>query len=106
MQWDLGVQGIALLAVMAVAAGLVAQLLFGRATSPWMWAIAGTTFFVVGILVSEGLFGWATEVDLQPNVDGLSFDEVLLGGSFAAVLSVLVTRWVTHPAGQTRVARR
>ncbi len=30
-------------------------------------------------VISEVWFGWATQEDLQPNIDGLSFDEVLLG---------------------------
>jgi hypothetical protein len=46
----------------------------------------------------------ATEEDLQPNIDGLSFDEVLLIGLVPGIASVLVTRYVTprrrrHSAG-------
>ena len=41
--------------------------------------IAATAYFVVGLVISEAWFGWASEEELQPNIDGLSFDEVLLG---------------------------
>lgn len=49
-----------------------------------LWLFSAVVYFVAGILVSEVWFGWATEEELQPNIDGLSFDEVLLmdaGGS-------------------------
>lgn len=86
MDWDLGAAGVGLLAAMSVGFGLVSQLVAGRRTSRWMWSIGAGTFFVVGLLISEAWFGWATEEDLQPNYDGLSFDETLL----AIVPSVVV----------------
>lgn len=61
-----------------------------------MGLIAAGTFFVAGLLTSEAWFGWATEEDLQPNIDGLSFDETLLFGLLAGVASVFVTRYVTQ----------
>ncbi len=45
-------------------------------------------------MTSEVWFGWATDEELQPNIDGLSFDEALLGGLISAVVAVLVTRYV------------
>ena len=78
MDWDLGVSGIGLLLAMSAGFGLVAQLVAGRNTTRWMWLIGSATFFVTGLLISEAWFGWATEEDLQPNYDGLSFDETLL----------------------------
>ena len=94
MQWDLGLQGLGLLLLMSLAFGGLAQLLGGRRVTRWMWAIAGATYFVGGLLISEVWFGWATEEELQPNVDGLSFDEVLLIGLLPGVAAVLVTRYV------------
>jgi hypothetical protein len=47
--------------------------------------------FVIGLVVSEGLFGWATDEELQPNMDGLSFDEVLLT-FLVGVVVVLMAR--------------
>jgi hypothetical protein len=87
VEWDLGVAGIGVLALLAIGFGVVAQLLFwGRGW--WIGAVAAGLSFVAGILISEVWFGWATGEDLQPNIDGLSFDEVLLG--FLVGLPVLV----------------
>ena len=59
----------------------------------WMWLIGAATFFVLGLLISEAWFGWATAEDLQPNYDGLSFDETLLA-IFPSIVVVVVTRRV------------
>ncbi len=91
MEWDLGFEGIGILIGMSLGFGLLAQLFAGRGTTRWMWLIGAGTFFVMGLLISEGLFGWATEKDLQPNYDGLSFDETLLA-IFPSVALVLVAR--------------
>ncbi len=93
MTWDLGLWGLAYLLGMSLAFGLVAHLIAGRVTTKWLWLIATAGFFVLGLFISEVLFGWATEEDLQPNIDGLSRDEVLLGliPGIAAVL--LARRW-------------
>ena len=45
---------------------------------------------MVGVLISEVWFGWATEAELPPNIDGLSFDETLLGVSAGVVVLVVV----------------
>ena len=108
MHWDLGLQGVALLLAMSLGFGLFAWLVAGRnrTTTGWMWLIPAGTFFVTGLLTSEVWFGWATEEELQPNIDGLSFDEVLLFGLLAGVASVLITRYVTHHHKPGRPARR
>ncbi len=94
MQWDLGLQGVGLLLGMSLGFGLLAAVVAGRKkrTTGWLWLIAAGTFFVAGLLTSEVWFGWATEEDLQPNVDGLSFDETLLFGLLAGIAAVVVTR--------------
>jgi len=56
-------------------------------------------YFVIGLFVSEVWFGWATEEDLQPNVDGLSFDEVLLIGSLLSAAFVVGLRLVLRHGG-------
>ena len=91
MDWDLGLVGVGFLLAMSLGFGLLAQLFAGRGTTRWMWLIGAGTFFVVGVLISEAWFGWATEEDLQPNYDGLSFDETLLA-VFPSVAVVLVAR--------------
>ena len=53
-------------------------------------------FFVAGLFTSEVWFGWATEEELQPNIDGLSFDETLLAGLIAGIVAVVLTRRVTR----------
>ena len=104
MEWDLGFQGLSLLLAMSVGFGAIAQLLMWRATTHWLWLIAGGTYFLSGLFVSEVWFGWATEEDLQPNIDGLSFDEVLLFSTLAGVLAMFVTWFVTRRTRHNRPA--
>ena len=94
MQWDLGIKGVGLLIAMSLGFGIVAQVVAGWRRSLWLGVIAAATYFVSGLLISEIWFGWATGEDLQPNIDGLSFDEVLLIGLLPGIASVLVTRYV------------
>ena len=100
MEWDLGLRGIGLLLAMSVGFGIVAQLATWRAMPHWLWAFAATTYFLCGLFVSEVWFGWATEEDLQPNIDGLSFDEVMLLGTLMSVLAV-VAAWLVTRRGRT-----
>lgn len=96
MNWDLGVVGVAVLLLLALGFGIVAQLTAGRA-APRVGLVAATVYFVSGLIISEGFFGWATEEDLQPNIDGLSFDEVLLIGLLPGFLSILVSVIAAKP---------
>ena len=91
MEWDLGLRGIALLLAMSFGCGLVAQLIMWRVTTHKLWIIATVAYFIAGLFTSEVLFGWATEEDLQPNIDGLSFDEVLLIGPISVLLAKSAT---------------
>jgi hypothetical protein len=100
MEWDLGLQGLGLLLLMSLGLGIVAQFVMGKATTRWLGAIAAAAFFISGLFTSEVWFGWATEEDLQPNIDGLSFDEVLLVGLLTGVVSVLATWYVTRRSGR------
>jgi hypothetical protein len=93
MEWDLGVGGIGLLLAMALGFAVLAQLIFWVVTPHWFWAVAFTAYFVSGLFVSEIWFGWATEKDLQSNIDGLSFDEVLLLAPLCAI-GVLFLIWM------------
>jgi hypothetical protein len=96
VEWDLGLQGLAVLAGMSFAFGVIAQLFFGEKTTRWLWAIVATAHFLGGLFISEVWFGWATEEELQPNIDGLSFDEVLLIGLIPVVLAVFATRYFSQ----------
>jgi cation transport ATPase len=93
VQWDLGIQGIALLIVMSLAFGVFTQVVFWHRTTPWLGLIASVAAFVVGAFVSEVWFGWATAAELQPNIDGLSFDETLIGFLVGGAV-VLVARYL------------
>ena len=93
MEWDIGLRGLALLMAYALGFGLLAQLLGGKGITRWMWLIATTVFFVSGLLISEAWFGSATEDELQPIVDGLSRDEMLLA-IFPGLAAVFITRYV------------
>jgi hypothetical protein len=96
MDWDLGARGMLYLAAMSIVFGLLAQLLSWRAAPRWLWALVSGVYFGVGLLVSEFWFGWATEEELQPNIDGLSRDEVLLIGLVPVAVAVVVTRWMAR----------
>jgi len=93
MTWDLGLQGIGVLAAMAILFGLFAEVVAARYTTPRVGVIAAVGFFVCGLAISEAWFGWATAEELQPNVDGLSFDEVLLAW-LPGIPAVLIARRV------------
>lgn len=105
MEWDLGIQGAGLLAAMSLGFGLIAQLVAGRVTTRWLWLIAAITYFLGGLFISEVWFGWATEEDLQPNIDGLSFDEVLLIGLVPGIAAVLVTWYLARKRRHRRTDR-
>ena len=96
MHWDLGLSGLLYLAGMSIIFGLVAQLLSWRAAPKWLWALVAAAYFGVGLFVSEVWFGWATGDDLQPNIDGLSRDEVLLIGLVPVAVAVVATRWIAR----------
>ena len=102
MQWDLGLQGLGLLIVMSLGFGVIAQLVVGRTTTRWLWLIASAAYFVGGLFISEVWFGWATQEELQPNIDGLSFDEVLGIGLVPGIVAVLVTWYVTRRRRHSR----
>jgi hypothetical protein len=106
MRWDLGPLGVGLLIAMSLGFGMIAQLVAGRTTTRWLWLIAAATYFIGGLFISEVWFGWATQEELQPNIDGLSFDEVLLIGLVPGIAAVVASSYVTrrsrhHPTPTT-----
>lgn len=96
MQFDLGLTGLGLLIVMSLGFGVIAQVLVWKLATHWMWLIAATGYFISGLIASEVIFAWATVEELQPQIDGLSFDEALLGGLVIGVPAALVTWYVTR----------
>jgi hypothetical protein len=105
MEWDLGLRGLGLLLAMSIGFGVVVQLVMWRAAPHWLWIVAIVAYFLIGLFVSEVWFGWATEEDLQPNIDGLSFDEVMFLGTLGGVLAVLATWLVARRARANRPQR-
>ena len=94
MTYDLGLQGLALLIIPALLFGLVAQLIVWRSATHWMWLVGATAWFIGGLLTSEVVFGAETsQENLQPYIDGLVWDEALLGGLVIGVLAVVIT-WI------------
>jgi hypothetical protein len=98
MHFDLGLQGLGILAGCALIGGAVAQVVFWKSTPKWTGLAVAGTWFGCGLLISEVMFGTATEKDLQPIIDGLAFDESLL----AIVPSVLVLVGVWFLSRRTR----
>ncbi len=92
MQLDLGLAGLGLLIVISLGFGVVAQVVAGRrARTHWLWLIAATAWFLGGLFASEVVWGSATAEELQPIIDGLAFDESLLGGLIVGLTAVIVT---------------
>jgi hypothetical protein len=104
MQWDLGLQGLAVLGAMSLGFGMLAGLVVSKGVAYRLLATAITTVacFGVGLVTSEALFGWATEEELQPNIDGLSRDEVLLSSVLTTAVVVLVMRYLARRAGDQK----
>lgn len=98
MQWDVGLEGLSVMAAMSLGFGVLAALLVGGGGRRRLWAGVVDTLacFGAGLLVSEWMFGWADEEELQPNVDGLSRDEALLAAVITTVLVVVVVRRMAH----------
>jgi hypothetical protein len=97
-QWDIGLRGLAVLGAYSLGFGLIAQLVLWKSTTHRLWLIAGGTFFLAGLLISEWWFGSASAQTLQPNIDGLSRDEALL-----AFIPASIATWLTWAVGHRRV---
>ena len=93
MQFDMGIYGLGILVAMSLGFGLVMQLL--GAAWRWEWVVAAIGWFVGGLFMSEVMFATATVDEIQPIIDGLAFDEALLGGLVAGLVVVAVTRYLT-----------
>lgn len=105
MHFDLGLQGLGILLAISLGCGVVAQLVFYRSATRWIGLLTAIGAFVVGLFMSEVVMGTMTVDDIQPIIDGLAFDEALLGGIFLGGLPVaLVTWFVTRRGRGQRIA--
>ncbi len=98
MEWDLGARGLLVLLGMSLVVGLVSQLVLWRVVSHRFWILATAVNFLSGLFTSEVLFGWATGEHLQPNINGLSFDEVLMSSIVTFLVILLLVRIAGHRA--------
>jgi hypothetical protein len=96
MHFDLALEGLGLLIVMSMVFGVIAQAIFWRVATHWMWLVGSVAFFIGGLFTSEVVWGTLTVDDIQPIISGLAFDEALLGGLLLGVPVVLVTWWFTR----------
>ncbi len=96
MVYNLGPGGLATLAAMSAVFGALAGLVTWRSASHWIGPIGAVAFFLGGLLTSEVVFASATVAELQPNIDGLSFDEALFGGLILGLVATIVSWLVTH----------
>lgn len=96
MTFDLGIVGLGVLVLVSLVFGVFVGLLFGRATTRWLWLIGAVGWFAGGLVASELVWGNLTGQEIQPIIDGLAFDESLLGGFIGGVAAVLVTWLATR----------
>lgn len=90
MHFDLGLQGLGILLGTSLIFGVAAQIVFLKSAPRWLGIVGAAAWFVGGLIASEVVWGTLTEKDIQPIIDGLAFDESLLGGLIVGVPSVLV----------------
>jgi hypothetical protein len=96
VQYDLGNVGLQILLGFSFGFGAIAQLIVGNRGTRWLWLIGAAGWFIGGLFASEVLVGTMTADEIQPIIDGLAFDEALLGGLIGGVAVVLVTWFATR----------
>ena len=99
MTFDLGIQGLAILIGCSLLFGAACQVVAWSRTH-WMWLTAAIGWFVGGLLASEVVWGTLTVDEIQPIIDGLAFDESLLGGLLVGV-PVAIATWFVAGGGMT-----
>jgi hypothetical protein len=102
MQFDLGSTAQVIVAFFALGFGAVAQLIVGDRASRWLWVVSAAGWVVGAVFMSEVLFASATQDEIQPIIDGLAFDEALLGGLVGGVVAAAATWAATRQVPATR----
>jgi hypothetical protein len=92
----MGLYGLGVLVAMSIGFGALAAVVTWRSASHWVGPIGAAAFFLGGLFMSEVWYGTATEAELQPNIDGLSFDEALLGGLILGLVATIVAWLLTR----------
>ena len=93
MQFDLGSTAQVIVIFFAIGFGAVAQLVMGARATNWLWLTGALGWLVGALFMSEVLFATATEDEIQPIIDGLAFDEALLGGLIGGLAAIVLT-WI------------
>ncbi len=96
MQFDIGLVGLGLLALMSLGFGLAAQFLIGKSATRWLWLVGAVGYLAGGLVASEVIWGKLTAQEIQPIIDGRAFDEAFLGGFAVAGLAIIVVWYVTR----------
>ncbi len=97
MQYDLGLQGLGILLGSALLFGAVVQVIFWISGPRWLWLVASVAYFAGGLLASEVVMGKeTTEENIQPLINGLAFDESLLGGILVGIPVALVAWYLAR----------
>jgi hypothetical protein len=102
VHFDLGLQGLGILLAIALGCGVVAQLVFYRSATRWIGVFTAIGAFIVGLYMSEVVMGTMTVDEIQPIIDGLAFDEALLGGIFLGGLPVALVTWFVGRRSRSR----
>ena len=95
MVYDIGNYGTQILLGFALGFGAIAQVLAGRSANRWLWLAGVVGWLGGGIVASEVLVGTMTAEEIQPIIDGLAFDEALLGGLVGGIVTFLAARFLT-----------
>jgi uncharacterized membrane protein YeaQ/YmgE (transglycosylase-associated protein family) len=88
---NLGIGAMALVVVVAIAFGVVAQLV-GDAKTGYEWLADAVGFLVGAIVASEFIIAWQA---IEPVWDGLALIPALLGGLVVGLVVELLTRFTT-----------
>ena len=96
MDFNMGLTGVGIVAALALAFGAIAQVITSKSSMRWMWLIGAVAWFIGGVFASEVVVANYTEDEIQPIIDGLAFDEALLGGLVAGLVATVVTWFVTR----------
>jgi len=98
MTYDIGSTGQIIVLGFAFGFGAIAQVILGRSRSSWFWLAGALGWAVAAVFASEVLFATATVDQIQPIIDGLAFDEALLGGLLGGVVLVAIAWFLARPA--------
>lgn len=105
MTYDLGSTGLQILLAYSFGFGAIVQLIVGVSRTRWLWLLAAAGWFVGGLFMSEVLFAKATIDEIQPIIDGLAYDEALLGGLVGGLIVAIATWFVTRPVETVTTSR-